>query len=79
MKDKSVSAAVPAAVKKPRHPLSVGNVLLGILAFLVLTFIAVYAVAFIMTQSFDFVGISKDMADKLGLTDLFAAIGGWFR
>lgn len=79
MKDKSAPAAVPAAVKKPKHPLSVGNVLLGILAFLVLTFIAVYAVAFIMTQSFDFVGISKDMAEKLGLTDLFATVRGWFR
>ncbi len=67
------------SVKKYKSPLSAGNVLLGILLFLVLTFIVFYAAAFIMTRSFDFVGVSVDMAEKLGITSLFDKIAGWFR
>lgn len=66
-------------VKRPKNPLSVGKFFLGILLFLILVFIAVYTTLFIMTESFDFVAVSKDMGDKLGITKLFTQIAGWFK
>lgn len=65
-------------VKKPKSPLSVGNIFLGIFLFLVLTFIVMYAVLFIVGKTYDFVGVSKDMSDQLGLTPFFTKIGNWF-
>mgnify|MGYP001638949509 CR=1 FL=1 len=77
-KSKKGADDTAVALKKPKSPLSVGNIFLGILLFLVLTFIVLYAVLFIVCKSYDFVGVSKNMSDQLGLTPFFTKIGAWF-
>lgn len=66
-------------LKKLKSPLNVGGCLLNLLFLVVLTFALVYLILYFQVDKFNFVTVTKDMMDKLGVTGFFQAIGNWFK
>lgn len=73
----------PAArLKKLKSPLNLKSILLSLLILIVVTIGIFYLWAFIKVDKFDFVTVTVDMLDQLGITAGFqwlgAQITGWF-
>ena len=66
-------------LKKLKSPLNVGGCLLNLLFLVVLTFALVYLILYFQVDKFNFVTVTKDMMEKLGVTGFFRAIGNWFK
>lgn len=66
-------------LKKIKSPINVGGCLLSLLLLIVVTIGLVYLILYFQVDKFDFMTITKDMFDKLGITGFFQAIGNWFK
>lgn len=66
-------------LKKLKSPLSVGGCLLNLLFLVVLTIGLVYLILYFQVDKFNFVTVTNDMFEKLGISGFFRAIGDWFK